>query len=96
MINDRDMPTWRFITLKKKLGVGAVEKIKLKIKKYLFLSGISMNIQKKGKKHVKNIYIFFTCSLNMLCPSQRLKGICSNHNPRSIRLYNEMTIKRRK
>jgi hypothetical protein len=32
MINDRDMPTWRLITLKKKLGASAAKKNKNKIK----------------------------------------------------------------
>ena len=55
-----------------------------------------MTIQKQGRKPVKKIYLFFTGSLNTLHSNQRLKGICSNHNPRFIRLCNEMTIKRRK
>jgi hypothetical protein len=57
---------------------------------------ISMNIQKQGRKPVKKIYLFFTCSLNTLRPSQRSKGMCSDHNPGSIRLCDEMAIKRRK
>jgi len=91
MINDCDMPTWRLITLKKKLGASATKNLKKRKK-----SGIFMNIQKQGRKPAKKIYLFFTCSLNTLCPSQRSKGMCSDHNPGSIRLCDEMTIKRRK
>ncbi len=87
MINDCDMPIWRLITLKNKLGVSAA-----KNKHIYILSGISMNIQKQGKKPRKKNYLFFTCSLNTLHPSQRSKGMCSDHNPGSIRLCDEMTI----
>ncbi len=53
-----------------------------------------MNIQKQGRKPTN--FFFFTCSLNMLHPNQRSKGMCSDHNLGSIRLCDEMTIKRRK
>jgi len=50
----------------------------------------------KSKEENLRIFFFFTCSLNMLHPNQRSKGMCSDHNPGSIRLCDEMTIKRRK
>ncbi len=54
-----------------------------------------MNIQKQGRTLV-NLFLFFSYSLNTLHPSQRSKGMCLDHNPRFIRFYNEMTMKRSK
>jgi len=55
MINDRDMPTWRLVTLKKKLGASAAKKIKIKILKWYFYE-----YPKARKKTCeKNIFIFY-------------------------------------
>ncbi len=88
MINDHDMPTWRLITLKKKIGHMC--------NKYIYKSGIFMNIQKQGKKPMKKKYLYFIYSLNTLRPSQGSKGVCLHHKPSFTRLCNEMTIKRKK
>jgi hypothetical protein len=53
MINDRDMPTWRFITLKKKLGAAIY--IYIYILKWYFYE-----YPKARKKTCeKNIFIFY-------------------------------------
>jgi hypothetical protein len=51
---------------------------------------------KLGKKTCNFFFKKFTCSINMLCLSQRLKGMCSNHNLRYIKLCDEITMKRKK
>jgi hypothetical protein len=49
---------------------------------YFFLSDIFS---------IKN-RLFFTCSLDRLCPGQRPKGLCSDYNPGSIRLRGRITM----
>jgi len=51
---------------------------------------------KLGKKTCKVLKNLFTFSMNMLWPTQRSKGMCSNHNLGSIKLCDEITMKRKK